>query len=113
MFGIRRKTQPVAQPAAIRAKPIFEHPAEFTRHHARTYGVTQRHKVLLASTLASPPVLANILPTQVPRRTMNSMVASSAALAESRPPQDDSSVAPVAAPDAAAGEATWDSSSRA
>jgi hypothetical protein len=113
MFGIRRKTQPAAQPSATRANPIFEHHAEFTRHQARTHGVTQRHKVLLASTLASPPPLANTLPTEAPRRTMNSMVASSPASAATRPTEDEPSVAPIAAPDAAAGEASWDSSSRA
>jgi hypothetical protein len=114
MFGIRRKTQPAAQPptqpSAAKANPIFEHRAEFTRHQARTHGVTQRHKVLLASTLASPPALANTLPTEAPRRTMNSMVAGSPAV---RPTEDEPSVAPVAVPDAAAGEASWDSSSRA
>ncbi len=113
MFGFRRKTQPLAQPAASRVGSIFEHPAEFIQHHTRTHGTTQRHKVLLASALASPPPLANMLPTQAPKRTMNSMVAGSPALAETRPTQDEASVAPIAAPDAAAGEAQWDSSSRA
>jgi hypothetical protein len=113
MFGIRRKTQPASQLSATRANPIFEHRSEFTRHQVRTHGVTQRHKVLLASALASPPPLANTLPTEAPRRTMNSMVAGSPDGAATRPSADEPSVTPVAAPDAAAGEASWDSSSRA
>jgi hypothetical protein len=101
MFGIRRrKNQPAPQQtAAIAAQPIVEHPAEFVRHQARTHGMTQRHKTLLAVTLASPLPLANALPTQTPRRSTSAMLASS-------PP-------PAAATEAAAGEGTWDSSSRA
>jgi hypothetical protein len=115
MFGIRRhKTQPVAQPtSAARAQPIIEHPAEFVRHQARAHGMTQSHKALLATTLASPPPLANTLPTQTPRRNMSAMLASSPPAAELSPAQDEASVMAVAAPETAGGDAPWDLSSRA
>jgi hypothetical protein len=106
MFGIRRKARPAAQ-------SIFEHPAEFVRHHSRTHGVTRQHKILLASTLASRPPLTNALPTQAPRRSMTGMAAGGHALADMRPTQDEASAAPFAALEAAAGDAPWDSSSRA
>jgi hypothetical protein len=115
MFGIRRrKASPTAQPtAATRAYPIVEHPAEFVRHQARTHGITHAHKTLLASTLASPPALANQLPTQAPRRSLSAMAASSPPPAGPSPARDEASVAPVATPEAAAGDAPWDLSSRA
>jgi hypothetical protein len=119
MFGIRRrKTPPTAQPttqltAAASVRPIVEHPAEFVRHQARTHGITHSHKTLLASTLASPPPLANTLPTQAPKRNLSAMLASSPAPAGAAPTQDEASVAPVVTPEAAAGDAPWDSSSRA
>ncbi|HEV2236187.1 MAG TPA: hypothetical protein VGR57_05945 [Ktedonobacterales bacterium] len=110
MFGIRRRK---TSPAATKGHPIVEHPAEFVRHQARTHGITQGHKTLLASTLASPPPLANQLPTQTPKRKLSAMVAGSPTPAGTSPARDEASVAPVATPEAVAGDAPWDSSSRA
>jgi hypothetical protein len=113
MFGIRRKARPEAQRSATRAQSIFEHPADFILHHSRTHGVSRRHKILLAATLASRPPLSNALPTQAPRRSMQGMIAGGPARPDARPTQDEASVARVATPEAAAGDAPWDSSSRA